>query len=104
MLDNLLTNAIKFSPAGGTVRVGLSVHDRDVDISISDQGPGIDPAQQEVVFAPFHRAPGTARVPGVGLGLAIVKQIVERHGGTVSLVSQRGQGATFTVRLPRPTS
>lgn len=101
LLDNLISNALKFSPPEGTVRVGLAVHDRDVEISVADDGPGIDPAQQAAVFDPFHRAPGAATVPGIGLGLAIVRQIAERHGGTVTLESEPGAGATFVVRLPR---
>ncbi|WP_309648999.1 sensor histidine kinase [Nocardioides sp.] len=79
-----------------------------VVVSLSDQGPGIPPEQHAAVVAPLHRAPGTAAVPGVGLGLEIVRQIVERHGGTVSISSALGEGASLVLRLPvgstRPSS
>jgi len=103
MLDNLIGNAVKFSPEGGTVHASLSSDAAGVLLTVSDEGPGIDPSQHDAVFAPFHRASGTVAVPGVGLGLAIVKQIVERHGGSIAIDSRLGEGATFTVRLP-PTS
>jgi len=101
VLDNLLGNAIKFSPDGGTVTVTVSGAADAVEVSVADEGPGIDPAEHAAVFEPFHRSAGAALVPGVGLGLTIVRTLVERHGGTVSLVSEPGSGATFTVRLPR---
>jgi two-component system OmpR family sensor kinase len=98
--ENLITNAIKFSPAHGTVRVTLEARDDGITFQVSDDGPGIDPAEHGAVFEPFHRAAGSANVPGVGLGLPIVKQIAEQHGGTVTVASARGAGATFVVRLP----
>ncbi|GEP40138.1 hypothetical protein NPS01_38010 [Nocardioides psychrotolerans] len=108
MLDNLVTNALKFSPEGEQVEIAVVDEGPTVVLSVSDHGPGIAPEQHAAIFAPFHRAPGTAAAPGVGLGLAIVRQIVERHGGTVSVDSDLGQGATFVLRLPvmspRPTS
>lgn len=100
MLDNLITNALKFSPVGEKVEIDVVDEGSTVTVAVSDHGPGIAPEQHAAVFAPFHRAPGTAAVPGVGLGLAIVKQIAERHGGTVSLTSTLGEGATFLIRLP----
>lgn len=106
-LDNLATNTLKFSPEGEQVEIAVVDEGPTVVLSVSDHGPGISPEQHAAVFAPFHRAPGTAAVPGVGLGLAIVRQIVERHGGTVSVDSDLGQGASFALRLPvmsrRPT-
>ncbi len=98
--ENLITNAIKFSPVGGAVRVALVLRDSAVEFTVSDDGPGIDPSQQEAVFTAFHRAPGSTGVQGIGLGLGIVREIVESHGGTVSVTSQPGAGATFAVRLP----
>jgi signal transduction histidine kinase len=100
VLDNLVGNALKFSPPGGTVTVALTVEGDEVVIAVSDEGPGIDAAEQEAVFAPFHRTAAAALVPGIGLGLTIVRQLVERHGGSVALRSEPGHGATFTVRLP----
>jgi signal transduction histidine kinase len=99
--ENLASNAVKFSPDGGTVLIVVSTTDDEVAVSVSDEGPGIGPAEQEAVFQPFHRSAGSETVPGIGLGLSIVRQLVERHGGTVSLTSSPGHGATFTVRLPR---
>lgn len=100
VLDNLIGNALKFSPESGTVRVTLDLQDSEAVLEVSDEGPGIDPSQQDAVFAPFHRVPGATTVPGVGLGLSIVKQIVEAHAGTVAVRSAPGSGATFVVRLP----
>lgn len=98
-VENLITNAVKFSPPNGTVRVDLERRDDRVEFRVSDDGPGIDPSEHQAVFEPFHRAEGAGAVPGVGLGLPIVKQIVEQHGGTVTVVSSLGAGATFVVRL-----
>jgi signal transduction histidine kinase len=101
VLENLVSNAVKFSPDGGTVLIAVETTEDDVVVSVTDEGPGIAPEDQEAVFLPFHRTSGSASVPGIGLGLSIVRQLVERHGGTVHLASTPGQGATFTVRLPR---
>jgi two-component system OmpR family sensor kinase len=101
VLENLVGNAIKFSPMGGTVTVGVSAVADEVQVSVLDEGPGIDPDEHDAVFTPFHRSAGAALVPGIGLGLTIVRTLVERHGGRVTLVSEPGAGATFTVHLPR---
>lgn len=101
VLENLVSNAVKFSPHGGTVVIAVDASDTEVAVSVTDEGPGIAPEDQEAVFQPFHRASGNESVPGIGLGLSIVRQLVERHGGTVELDSSPGHGATFTVRLPR---
>jgi len=100
LLDNLVSNAVKFSPDGRTVCVSLAADGRTAELRVSDEGPGLPPEQLEAVFMPFHRAPDAAAVPGIGLGLAIVKQITERHGGQVHVESVPGAGATFVVRLP----
>jgi signal transduction histidine kinase len=100
VLDNLVGNAVKFSPVDGSVTVSLALHGDTVVISVSDEGPGIEPAEHEAVFEPFHRTAAAELVPGTGLGLSIARQIVERHGGTIGLRSEPGHGATFTVRLP----
>jgi signal transduction histidine kinase len=100
VLDNLVGNALKFSPEDGTVTVSLALEGDTVVIAVSDEGPGIEPAEHDAVFEPFHRTAAAALVPGTGLGLAIARQIVERHGGTIGLRSEPGHGATFTVRLP----
>ena len=105
VLTNLIGNAIKYSPQGGTVRLVIA-WDRATEpptatIAVSDQGLGIPAAERETIFEPFARgsAKGT-RIGGTGLGLYIVRQIVEGHGGTITVESTPGQGSTFTVRIP----
>ncbi|NUN49572.1 MAG: PAS domain S-box protein [Candidatus Brocadiae bacterium] len=102
VLINLVSNAIKYSPAGGTVRVELSTAEGNVRIDVSDEGIGISEADQKNLFQQFFRVDGslTAQVSGTGLGLAIVKGIAEAHGGTVMVRSSPGQGSTFSVLLP----
>lgn len=104
---NLLTNAVKFTPAGGQVTVELTAElrqpDQSAQIRVRDTGKGIDPQFLPHVFAYFRQADSTTtrRFGGLGLGLAIVRQIVEMHGGTVEVESLgEDQGATFTVQLP----
>lgn len=99
-LDNLLNNAIKYSPAGGEVRLSLALDGDEAVIRISDQGIGIPPADLPRLFEPFHRAANVERLPGTGLGLVIAKQAVEMHGGSISVESAAGQGTVFIVRLP----
>ena len=102
-LANLLDNAVAYSPE--RTRVAIGVHERDdaVEISVTDQGVGIDAADRERIFERFYRAdPARSRdTGGTGLGLAIVKHIVSNHGGEVTVWSQLGSGSTFTIRLPR---
>ncbi len=101
VLDNLLTNAIKFTPNGGAIELNASLNDGRVKITVSDTGAGIEVELLPHLFEPFRQATGHYRKGGVGLGLAIVKQIVEGHGGTVRAESKgRGFGSTFIVTLP----
>ncbi|MBI2815656.1 MAG: PAS domain-containing sensor histidine kinase [Acidobacteria bacterium] len=100
---NLLSNSIKFTPAGGEVRVSLQKKNSDLELTISDTGMGIKPEFLLYVFDRFRQGDAsTARQhAGLGLGLAIVKSIVEMHGGMVAVESQgEGRGASFTVKLP----
>jgi len=100
---NLLSNAVKFTPRGGRVQVLVERLDSSVEITVADTGRGIADDFQAHVFERFRQADGatTRAVGGLGLGLAIVRQLVELHGGTVSVYSEgEGRGATFTVRLP----
>jgi len=102
VIDNLLTNAIKFSLAGGSIEVRFSCRKSVTAIAVIDEGPGIPTDELEQVFQPFHRV-RTAAEPaqrGTGLGLAIAKRIVEGHGGEIDIKSRIGQGSTFTVLLP----
>ncbi len=97
---NLLTNAIKYSPEGGTVQFDLSCADGQATIRISDQGLGIPEEDQKHLFEPFHRAKNVRDISGTGLGLPIVKRAVDAHGGTITLDSREGKGTTFSVKLP----
>lgn len=103
IFDNLLGNALKFTPAGGQITVRLWPEAEDVLLEVSDTGIGIPPEQVGRVFERFYQVDGsmTRRYGGTGLGLALVKEIVEAHGGTVQLESRLGQGSKFRIRLPR---
>jgi signal transduction histidine kinase len=95
-------NAIKYTPSGGTVTVGLSVRNGQAVIRVTDTGIGIAPEDHVRLFEKFHRVKrrDTAHIQGTGLGLAIVKSIVERHGGRVWVDSELDQGSTFYIGLP----
>ncbi|WP_310530305.1 ATP-binding protein [Nocardioides sp.] len=101
-LLNLLTNAVKFTPAGGQVALRAEHVDADLVVTISDNGVGIPEDEQMGLFTRFFRSSIATRlaIPGTGLGLVIVKQIVEQHGGTISIVSAPGSGTTVTVTIP----
>lgn len=101
-LDNLVSNAIKYSPDGGAVTVRASSNDRWVQLQVQDTGMGISEEESARIFTRFFRtqAARKAEIPGVGLGLSITKTIVERHGGKISCASTPGAGTTFTFTLP----
>jgi signal transduction histidine kinase len=101
---NLVINAVKFTPAEGTVSLSWEASGDDVLVRVTDTGPGIRPADLERIFDPFVQ--GTVVVPrggapGVGLGLAISRQLARLMGGDLTVASALGEGATFTLRLPR---
>ncbi|OUS13905.1 hypothetical protein A9Q97_04415 [Rhodospirillales bacterium 47_12_T64] len=98
-LYNLLLNAMKFSPEGGTVTVKASKDD-ELRISISDNGVGISKEDQERVFLKFERGQGHAKQAGAGLGLSLVKSLVELHGGWVEIDSEVGEGTNITCHIP----
>jgi PAS domain S-box-containing protein len=102
VLDNLVSNAVKFTPERGSVTVRLTAQDSQAVIEVEDSGVGIPDAEQERLFERFFRAStATERaIPGVGLGLTIAKAIVEAHGGELDFESVVGAGTTFRVRLP----
>jgi signal transduction histidine kinase len=109
LVENLLSNSIKYTPAGGTVTVSIAVTgSEELSLEVSDTGIGIPPAEQARLFTEFFRATNARRVHelGTGLGLPIVKQIVELHGGTVRLESELNKGTRVVVTLPvfRPES
>ena len=105
LLLNLLTNAVKYTPAGGRVSLQLGPSDGRVILTIADTGIGIAPGDLPHIFDRFWRADSartrTGERPGAGLGLAICKWIAEAHGGTIEVQSRPGRGTTFTVTLPR---
>jgi signal transduction histidine kinase len=102
VVDNLIGNALKFTPTGGTISVRLGSVDGRVMFRVTDTGIGIAAEHQERIFDRFYQVDGTTRRThgGCGLGLALVKEIVESYGGAVSIESRLGQGCTFTVFLP----
>ncbi|NMC11579.1 MAG: PAS domain-containing protein [Chloroflexi bacterium] len=101
MCFNLISNAIKYAPIGGKIRIQISATDEHVIMQVSDNGPGIAPQDQPHIFDRFYRASNQpADASGTGLGLAIVKSIVEDHQGRVWVDSLLGHGSTFTVVLP----
>ena len=100
ILTNLLTNAVKYSPQGGTVRFDLICVQGEAIFRIQDEGIGIPEADQENLFNCFHRGTNVGKIPGNGLGLAIVKHNVELHGGEITFASKVGVGTTFIVSLP----
>jgi len=103
LVNNLVGNAVKFTPRGGTVAVQVLDQAEAAVIEVSDTGPGIPPAELPRIFERFYRGTnlGQARASGSGLGLAIARSIVEMHGGFIDVTSVLGEGAVFRVVLPR---
>ena len=105
VVDNLLSNALKFTPPGGLVDVLVEEHDSEAKITVTDNGPGIAPDQRERIFDRFERADNSGRKPGAGLGLALARQLAEMHRGRLELVTPANgelpDGACFVVTLPR---
>jgi signal transduction histidine kinase len=101
-LHNLLQNAVKYSPAGGLVQVGVAQHATFACMWVTDQGIGIPAKSRSLLFQRFQRInnPETQHVSGLGLGLYIVKEIVALHNGSIDVTSKEGMGSTFTIRLP----
>ncbi len=102
VVNNLLGNALKYSHAGGTVRVGCQITAEEVLISVKDNGIGIDPADHERIFQKFQRgsAAEVAQIEGSGIGLTTAREIARQHGGDIEVMSEPGQGAAFIVHLP----
>jgi signal transduction histidine kinase len=102
VLNNLIGNAVKYSPHGSLVRVTVIGEDDWLSIAVNDEGPGISSALQHQIFRPFTRGPSEhEEVEGIGLGLYVSKRILEAHGGSIQVSSSDGQGATFQATLPR---
>ncbi|CCG40737.1 Putative two-component sensor histidine kinase (fragment), classical system [Magnetospirillum molischianum DSM 120] len=105
-LNNLIGNAVKYAPEGSEITVSTRRDGKsgDIVIAIADRGIGIPEEDLPGIFERFHRASNTQGVSGSGIGLHMVRQIVEMHGGTISVESRQGQGSRFTVRLHPPPS
>lgn len=102
VIDNMVDNAVKYTPEDGTVSVAMTVADDEVSVEVTDTGLGISLTDQQHVFSAFHRStnPNALSVPGTGLGLPIAQRIAESHGGTLSVTSELGHGSTFRFTLP----
>lgn len=105
LVMNLMTNAVKYTPAGGSVWLTLTATPQAVTIAVRDTGIGIAPGEVGRVFDRFWQADSarsrTGERPGIGLGLSIGKWIAEAHGGSIAVTSRPGRGSTFTLTIPR---
>ncbi|MEM1259401.1 MAG: HAMP domain-containing sensor histidine kinase [Bacteroidota bacterium] len=99
-IQNLMDNALKFTPEGGQVTVEIKPNKRDVEISIKDSGPGIDKEEQQLVFERYRQTKTGKEKEGAGLGLAIVRKIMELHNASISVFSKPNEGTTFSFSLP----
>jgi len=98
---NLLSNAVKFTPSGGTISISSAGIGREVEVSVTDTGPGIEPDDQKRIFDEFQQtAVGAAQREGTGLGLALSRRLVELHGGRIWVESEPGRGSRFAFTLP----
>ncbi|MCP4590809.1 MAG: GHKL domain-containing protein [bacterium] len=106
VLNNLLGNALKYTPRGGEVRVSCQANEEELLITVKDTGMGIDAEEQGHVFEKFHRSkdPDVQSITGTGIGLTSAREIARRHGGDIDLMSEKGKGSTFVVRLPKSRS
>ncbi len=100
VFDNLITNAIQHTSAGGTIHLSATVDGDRARFEIADTGEGIPPEHLPRIFDKFYRVPSTRHSGGVGLGLAIVREIVTAHGGEIEVASEPGRGTKFTFTLP----
>lgn len=101
-MNNLLSNAARYSAAGSEIRISAQVVDEGVEVQVTDQGMGVAPEDYERIFEKFYRGRHgvTLAVRGTGLGLAVARQLVEAHAGTIGVRSIIGKGSTFWLRLP----
>jgi two-component system OmpR family sensor kinase len=100
-VDNLLANAIKFSPAGGTVSLTVRVEQQFAELAVRDHGPGVPESELTLLLRPFFRGSNAAQTDGHGLGLSIVQRVVQAHGGSIDVCNAEGGGLEIRLRLPR---
>ena len=104
LLDNLVSNALKFTPEGGDIQLRTHQSADGIVLDVSDSGIGLAPGEADRVFERFFRSTRVvdSQIPGTGLGLFIAKAIAEAHGGRISVASREGGGTTFRIELPAP--
>jgi signal transduction histidine kinase len=101
VVSNLVSNAIKYAPEGGPVKVVVGVEGDEAVLAVKDRGVGIPPEEIPDLFLPFRRRAMTRNLaPGAGLGLSVVRRILQAHGGRIEVESVQGTGSTFRIRLP----
>ncbi|MCT8341024.1 tetratricopeptide repeat protein [Flavobacteriaceae bacterium TK19130] len=100
IINNLLSNAFKITPAGGSVRLKAFGKSEDLLIQVEDTGPGLSTAEQEQIFERFHQNERVAKVGGTGIGLTLTKELITLHHGSVSVASKQGEGTIFTASIP----
>lgn len=100
-VNNLVDNALKYTPEGGRVTLAVAVEGDAASVTVRDNGPGVPPPEREAIFRRLYRGDASRSQRGLGLGLSLVKAMVELHGGTVTVADAPGGGAEFTVRIPR---
>jgi signal transduction histidine kinase len=100
VFHNLVSNAIKYSPNGGTIRVEAASLGGEIQASVTDQGLGVPDKDRARLFERYYRGSNVSGIVGTGIGLYLVKMVVDLHGGSVAVDSTEGQGASFSVRLP----
>ena len=99
-IQNLMDNALKFTPEGGEVTVEIHTNSKDVEIAIKDSGPGITKEEQQLVFERYRQTKTGKQKEGAGLGLAIVRKIMELHNASIEVLSKPNEGTTFSFSLP----
>ena len=104
VFSNVLSNAIKYSPDGGVIAVDAALAGDEVVVAVADHGIGIPVADLDRLFERYHRGGNVSGIVGTGVGLYLVKMVVDMHGGAVTVESKEGEGARFTIRLPRKTA
>jgi signal transduction histidine kinase len=101
VFSNLLSNAIKYSPGGGVIAVDAVMANDELIVAVADRGIGIPESDLGRLFERYHRGSNVSGIVGTGVGLYLVKMVVDMHGGAVTVESREGDGARFTIRLPR---